>query len=146
MFRRLPLLLAVALAAGEGLAEATALANIAAGGLLLLFVYASLELNTLLFWKLREFQGGGLSVLWAPDHMSAERRRSVLDWFAEAGYQAQRLASRVIPIVLSYRSDADAAWVAVEFLFAIAQGVLIWAGSKCVAGAWAFRRLHLSES
>jgi uncharacterized membrane protein len=35
------------------------------GGLLLLFVYASLEVNTLLYWKLREFQNGGLSVLWA---------------------------------------------------------------------------------
>lgn len=55
-----------------------------------------------------------LSVLWAPEHMSAERRRSVLDWFAEAGYQSQRLASPLIPAVLGYRSDEDVAWVAVE--------------------------------
>ena len=35
------------------------------GGLLLLFIYASLELNTLLHWKLPDFQNGGISVLWA---------------------------------------------------------------------------------
>lgn len=35
------------------------------GGLLLLFIYVSLELNSLLYWKLREFQSGGISVLWA---------------------------------------------------------------------------------
>ena len=35
------------------------------GGLLLLFIYASLELNSLLHWKLRDFQSGGISVLWA---------------------------------------------------------------------------------
>jgi hypothetical protein len=46
--------------------------------------------------------------------MSAERRRSVLDWFAEAGYQSQRLASPGVPTVLGYRSDPDVAWVAVE--------------------------------
>jgi uncharacterized membrane protein len=34
-------------------------------GLALLFVYATLELNSLLYWKLRAFQGGGLSILWA---------------------------------------------------------------------------------
>jgi uncharacterized membrane protein len=30
----------------------------------LLWLYSSVELNTLLHWKLREFQAGGLSVLW----------------------------------------------------------------------------------
>lgn len=35
------------------------------GGLLLFFIYASLEVNSLLFWKLRDFQMGGISVLWA---------------------------------------------------------------------------------
>jgi len=35
------------------------------GSLLLLFVYTSLELNSLLFWKMREFQRGGISILWA---------------------------------------------------------------------------------
>jgi len=35
------------------------------GGLLLLFFYSTLELNSLLYWKLREFQGGGISVLWS---------------------------------------------------------------------------------
>lgn len=35
------------------------------GGLFLLFVYTTLELNALLFWKLRGFQAGGISVLWA---------------------------------------------------------------------------------
>ncbi len=34
-------------------------------GLLLFFAYCSLELNSLLFWKLKEFQSGGISVLWA---------------------------------------------------------------------------------
>lgn len=34
-------------------------------GLLVLFLYTSLELNSLLFWKLRGFQNGGISVLWA---------------------------------------------------------------------------------
>jgi uncharacterized membrane protein len=33
-------------------------------GLALLFIYLSLELNSLLYWKLREFQAGGISVLW----------------------------------------------------------------------------------
>lgn len=35
------------------------------GSLFLLFVYMSLELNSLLFWKLAKFQRGGLSILWA---------------------------------------------------------------------------------
>jgi len=35
------------------------------GGLLLLFIYASLELNAFLFWKLPSFRAGGISVLWA---------------------------------------------------------------------------------
>jgi uncharacterized membrane protein len=35
------------------------------GALLLLFIYTSLELNSLLYWKLRDFQAGGISVLWA---------------------------------------------------------------------------------
>ena len=34
-------------------------------GLALLFVYATLELNSLLYWKLPPFQNGGLSLLWA---------------------------------------------------------------------------------
>ncbi|MBI3985340.1 MAG: DUF2339 domain-containing protein [Lentisphaerae bacterium] len=34
------------------------------GGLFLLFLYATLEGNSLLYWKLRDFQGGGVSVLW----------------------------------------------------------------------------------
>jgi uncharacterized membrane protein len=34
-------------------------------GLALLFIYLSLEMNSLLFWKLREFQAGGISILWA---------------------------------------------------------------------------------
>jgi hypothetical protein len=55
-----------------------------------------------------------LSVLHAPQHMSVERRRSILDWFAEAGFQAQRLSSSVVPPVLAYRSDPDAAWIASE--------------------------------
>jgi hypothetical protein len=38
-----------------------------------------------------------------------------LDWFAEAGYQAQRLTSPAIPGVLSYRSEADHAFVAANF-------------------------------
>jgi uncharacterized membrane protein len=32
--------------------------------LILLWIYLTLELNTLLHWKLRIFQAGGLSVLW----------------------------------------------------------------------------------
>lgn len=35
------------------------------GGLLLLFVYVSLETNSFLFWKRPDFQAGGISVLWA---------------------------------------------------------------------------------
>ena len=35
------------------------------GALALLFAYTSLELNSLLFWKLPEFRAGGISVLWA---------------------------------------------------------------------------------
>jgi len=35
------------------------------GGLVLLFVYASLELNSFLHWHLPKFQTGGISVLWA---------------------------------------------------------------------------------
>jgi hypothetical protein len=35
------------------------------GGLLLFFLYTSLEVNSLLFWKLKDFQMGGISVLWA---------------------------------------------------------------------------------
>lgn len=35
------------------------------GGLLLFFIYTSFEVNSLLFWKLRDFQMGGISVLWA---------------------------------------------------------------------------------
>jgi uncharacterized membrane protein len=34
-------------------------------GLALLFIYATLELNSLLYWKFRDFQDGGLSILWA---------------------------------------------------------------------------------
>lgn len=34
-------------------------------GLALLFLYLTLEVNSLLFWKLREFQSGGISILWA---------------------------------------------------------------------------------
>lgn len=34
------------------------------GGLFLLFLYLSLETNSCLHWKLAEFQGGGVSVLW----------------------------------------------------------------------------------
>jgi hypothetical protein len=34
-------------------------------GLALLFCYVSLELNSLLYWKLSEFRLGGISVLWA---------------------------------------------------------------------------------
>ena len=35
------------------------------GGLFLFFLYTSLEVNSLLFWKLKGFQMGGISVLWA---------------------------------------------------------------------------------
>jgi len=35
------------------------------GSLFLLFVYTSLELNSLLFWKMVKFQRGGISILWA---------------------------------------------------------------------------------
>jgi uncharacterized membrane protein len=35
------------------------------GGLVLLFIYSTLELNTLLYWKLDSFQAGGISILWA---------------------------------------------------------------------------------
>ncbi len=31
----------------------------------MLFVYLTLELNSFLYWKLRTFQAGGISVLWA---------------------------------------------------------------------------------
>lgn len=34
-------------------------------GLALLFVYATLELNTFLYWRLPDFQAGGISILWA---------------------------------------------------------------------------------
>ncbi|HBA85004.1 MAG TPA: hypothetical protein DCZ95_12990 [Verrucomicrobia bacterium] len=34
-------------------------------GIFMLFVYTTLELNALLYWKLPSFQAGGLSVLWA---------------------------------------------------------------------------------
>ena len=34
------------------------------GTLALLFVYLSFEINSLLYWNLREFQAGGISVLW----------------------------------------------------------------------------------
>lgn len=34
------------------------------GALALLFLYLSLEINTLLYWNLREFQAGGISILW----------------------------------------------------------------------------------
>lgn len=34
------------------------------GTLTLLFLYLSLEINSLLYWNLREFQAGGISVLW----------------------------------------------------------------------------------
>lgn len=35
------------------------------GGLVLLFIYASLELNSFLYWKMPKFKLGGMSVLWA---------------------------------------------------------------------------------
>jgi hypothetical protein len=56
-----------------------------------------------------------LSVLWAGEHMPAERVRGGLDWFAEAGYQAQRLTSPAVPSVLSYRGDEKFAYVATDF-------------------------------
>jgi hypothetical protein len=34
-------------------------------GLALLFVYATLEVNSLLYWRLRDFQGGGITILWS---------------------------------------------------------------------------------
>ncbi len=34
------------------------------GALALLFLYLSFEINSLLYWNLREFQAGGISVLW----------------------------------------------------------------------------------
>ncbi len=34
-------------------------------GLALLFLFLTLEINSLLYWKLRVFQAGGLSILWA---------------------------------------------------------------------------------
>jgi uncharacterized membrane protein len=34
------------------------------GALALLFLYLSLEINSLLYWNLREFQAGGISILW----------------------------------------------------------------------------------
>lgn len=34
-------------------------------GLALLFLYATLEVNSLLYWRLRDFQGGGISILWS---------------------------------------------------------------------------------
>ena len=34
-------------------------------GLALLFIYMTLELNSLLYWKFRDFQDGGMSILWA---------------------------------------------------------------------------------
>ena len=35
------------------------------GALVLFFIYASLETNSLLYWKMRAFQEGGMSILWA---------------------------------------------------------------------------------
>ena len=34
-------------------------------GLAVLFLYATLETNSLLYWRLREFQGGGITILWS---------------------------------------------------------------------------------
>lgn len=62
----------------------------------------------------RSGHGARLSVLWALEHVPAERMRAALDWFAEAGYQAQRLTSPCVPAVLSYRSTAEAAYVATD--------------------------------
>ncbi|HEY3413702.1 MAG TPA: hypothetical protein VGM51_11710 [Armatimonadota bacterium] len=55
-----------------------------------------------------------LAVLWSAGTLPPERSRACLDWFAEAGYQAKRLASHGLATVISYRSTADAAWVATE--------------------------------
>ena len=35
------------------------------GALLLFFVYSSLEVNSLLHWRMPAFQEGGMSILWA---------------------------------------------------------------------------------
>jgi len=35
------------------------------GGLLLLFIYSTLELNTMLHWLLPRFKAGGISILWS---------------------------------------------------------------------------------
>jgi uncharacterized membrane protein len=35
------------------------------GGLALLFLFCTLEINSLLFWKLTKFQTGGISILWS---------------------------------------------------------------------------------
>lgn len=56
-----------------------------------------------------------LAVLWANDHMPAERLRGGLDWFAEAGYQAQRLTAPAVPGVLSFRGTSEYAYVATDF-------------------------------
>jgi serine/threonine protein kinase len=60
-----------------------------------------------------------LSVLWGGEGVAPERLRSALDWFAEAGYQAQRLGHPALARVISYRSAADAAWVATEIPFGV---------------------------
>lgn len=55
-----------------------------------------------------------LAVLWSSADLPPERTRASLDWFAEAGYQAQRLANHGLATVIAYRSTVEAAWVATE--------------------------------
>jgi len=62
-------ILAVMLAAwwlaGRRQASASRTAVFGYGALALFFVYASLETNSALYWKMRHFQEGGMSILWA---------------------------------------------------------------------------------
>ncbi|HEY3267877.1 MAG TPA: hypothetical protein VGM37_13180 [Armatimonadota bacterium] len=55
-----------------------------------------------------------LAVLWPTERLSRERVRAALDWFAEAGYQTQRLSSSAFPAIRAYRSTGEAAYVATD--------------------------------
>src|SRR4051794_30755485 len=55
-----------------------------------------------------------LAVLWAGDHLTHERRRAALDWFAEAASQIERLGSPVLPAIVGRHSGDDHAYVATE--------------------------------
>jgi len=96
------------------------------GALALLFLYSTLELNSLLYWKLPAFRRGGMSILWAVfaiAFITAGIRKSV------AALRYLGLALMLVVVGKVFLSDLSRMSMAVRVVAFLAVGLILLGGA-----------------